>query len=465
MLKDSVYTLLTRIFVIVGKLIYSIFINRTLGPTLKGAYELIVMAPNILVHFGTLGFNQSNIYFSGKRPSAIPHLITNAYFMTAIFSLPAIALGAGYMFLHANEKIWAYAPPWIGFLALIVIPISILDLLLESILYGQNKIWIHNLHEILRILSSIVFMGILVVALKWAVQGAVYGFILINITLFSFIFTLIRYYHKPIKPSVDRELVKESWKFARYPWGSNFFGFLVLKVDVWLINAIGHGTDATILQQVGLYSTAGNAVTTIWVIQEAIYTALLPKIIQKGEAERKKLMPPSIRAVTVLVVLAIIGTILFAKPLLIFLYNRPGAPWNYAQAYIPLMLLMPGTFFFSLAKIFTADLFSRGKPHYAMWSTFTTLVTNIIINVILIPSHWTIGTFSISGMNGAAIASSISYFVLFVILLIIYLRESGEHPRDLFIPKRSDIVIIKDLIARAWQKFGNINGRTREGDQ
>ncbi|MCK4719868.1 hypothetical protein KAU08_04375, partial [bacterium] len=94
---------------------------------------------------------------------------------------------------------------------------------------------------------------------------------------------------------------------------------------------------------------------------------------------------------------------------------------------------------------------------FAMWSTAATLVTNIIINLILIPSTYTIGTLPISGMNGAAIASSISYFVLFILLLIIYFRESGEKPGDIFIPKKGDIQIIKEFALKAWEKLGSTN--------
>jgi O-antigen/teichoic acid export membrane protein len=257
----------------------------------------------------------------------------------------------------------------------------------------------------------------------------------------------------------------DSWRFGRFPWMANLFGFLVLKVDAWLINALTPGTDAEILQQVGLYTTAVNAVVTIWIIPEAIHTAILPKIIQKGEDERRKLMPPSVRAVTILVLAAIIVIIFLAKPMLDIMYNRSGAPWDYTLAYIPLVLLLPGTFLFSLAKIFTADLFSRGKPHYSMWCTGITLIVNVILNVILIPSAMTIGSLPIGGMNGASIASSVSYFILFLLLFIIYLRESGEKPVDLFIPKKGDIEIIKMVLAKGWAKLSGINSHNREGVQ
>jgi Na+-driven multidrug efflux pump len=145
---------------------------------------------------------------------------------------------------------------------------------------------------------------------------------------------------------------------------------------------------------------------------------------------------------------------LIAKPALAFLYNRPGAPWDFGQAYTPLMLLMPGIFTLSLAKVFTADFFSRGKPQYAMWVSITSLVLNVALNIVLIPRTWSVGSLSIGGMNGAAIASSISYTFSFLMFLYFYIRESGERSRDIFIPKKSDFLMIWAFVRAAWQRVG-----------
>lgn len=457
MIKDSIQTLLARSFIILGKLVYSIFINRTLGPTLKGVFELIQLAPDTLTRFGNFGFDQANTYFSGKKPGSIPSLISNAWLMTAVLSLPAIALGAGYMLLPANQKIFAHVPQWAGFLALIIIPVSILDMLLEGILYGENRIWVRNAHAILRILSALIFMGVFVVGLGWAVRGAVYGYVLITITLFAFTFTVLRRFHRSARMTWNAPLAKESWTFGRFTWGANFASYLFYNADRWLINALAAGSPDQVLQQVGLYSTAVNVIVNVWIIPDSIQTALLPKITQKGESERRKLVPPSLRAVTFLVFLAMILLALIAKPALAFLYNKPGAPWDFSEAYVPLMLLMPGIFTLSLAKVFTADFFSRGKPQYAMWVSITSLVLNVALNLILIPSSWTIGHLPIGGMNGAAIASSISYTFSFLMFLYFYIRESGERSRDIFLPKRSDFELISSFIRAAWLRAGSPN--------
>lgn len=442
MIKDSVYTLITRIIIIIGKLAYSIVVNRTLGPVLKGVFELIQIAPDTLTRFGTLGFEQANTYLSGREKDKIPALISNSFGIMARFAFPAVILGIGYMLLPTNQKIFEHTPQWVGFLALIVIPVAIIDLLLESIVYGENRIWARNVHELIRVFSALIFMGTFVFLMRLEVKGAVFGYVLLNLAILTFTIFVLRRYH-PIKiRKLDLQLAWKAFSFGGYMWGANFASFLFYKVDQWLISALAKGTTEQVLEQVGLYSTAVNVIVNIWIIPDSIQTALLPKITRKGESERKKLVPPSLRAVTILVFLAMIILAFVARPALDIMYNRADRDWDFTLAVQPLMLLMPGIFTLSLAKVFTADLFSRGKPWYAMWVSITSLILNLTMNFILIPSDFVVKGIPISGMNGAAVASSISYTFSFLMFLYFYVKESGERSRDIFLPKKSDFVLI-----------------------
>jgi len=52
-----------------------------------------------------------------------------------------------------------------------------------------------------------------------------------------------------------------------------------------------------------------------------------------------------------------------------------------------------------------------------------------------------------------AISSSIAYTLSFILFLILYVRESGEKSRDLFIPKRSDFQVIWSWLVISWNKL------------
>ncbi len=453
MIKDSLYTLLTRISYIIGKIVYSMVINRTLGTEGKGYFELIQLGPNVLANAGTVGYNESNTYFAGKRPSAIPTIIGNSYRLASVFAVVAVLAGAGFLLIPANRGIFEAVPMWVGFLALAVIPLSIMDLLLEGVLYGENRIWVRNWHEIIRIGSGIIIMFILVVYLQWFVRGAVYGYIAIHLCLLIFTLIVMSRFHSLRGDRFDGGLAKESWLFARFSWGANLAQYLLLNIDRWLIFLLA--AAATRAEQVGLYSTAANVIVNIWIIPASIQTALIPKITQKGESERKKLVPPSMRIVTLMVLAAIIILAIIGKPALHILYNRPDRDWDFTLAYTPMMLLTPGIFAMSFAKVFAADFFSRGKPNYSMWVSILALVINVILNLILIPSDWKVGLLSIGGMNGAAIASSVAYTISFATFLYLYVRESGEKSRDLFLPKMSDFIIIWTWVRMLWEKPGS----------
>jgi hypothetical protein len=57
-------------------------------------------------------------------------------------------------------------------------------------------------------------------------------------------------------------------------------------------------------------------------------------------------------------------------------------------------------------------------------------------------------------MNGAAIASSISYTFSFLMFLYYYERESGERSRDIMLPKASDFRLMGSWLREAWTKAG-----------
>jgi len=449
-IKDTLYTLVTRIFYIIGKILYSVIVNRALGPVGKGLFELIQLAPNVLTSFGTFGFNEANIYFAGRKPQKIPNILSNSYVLGIGFSIVAMLLGAAFIFLPQNRPIFDNIPYWVGGLALLAIPLGLIDSFVLGVLYGENRIWVQNVHEIIRIITQVLYIGVFVVILKLAVQGAVYGFVLINVTLLIFTLIVLSRFHKPVGDKFDKDLAWESWKFARFSWGANFAQYLLLKVDQWLILLLA--SEATRMAQVGLYSTAVNVITNIWIIPASIQTSLMPKITQKGESERKKLVPPSLRIVTIIVAIAIFVLAIIGKWALGFLY---GNEW--LDAYTPMILLIPGIFSMSFAKVFAADFFSRGKPYVSMYVSVFSLIINVILNFILIPRDWMVGTLLIGGMNGAAIASSVAYTLSFILFLILYVRESGEKSRNLFIPKRSDYQTIWSWLVISWNKLPKKN--------
>jgi len=57
--------------------IINIIIARTLGPTGKGIYVLVILVTSMLFTFGNLGITSSVIYFTGKKSYELKQIVSN----------------------------------------------------------------------------------------------------------------------------------------------------------------------------------------------------------------------------------------------------------------------------------------------------------------------------------------------------------------------------------------------------
>jgi O-antigen/teichoic acid export membrane protein len=80
-------------------------------------------------------------------------------------------------------------------------------------------------------------------------------------------------------------------------------------------------------------------------------------------------------------------------------------------------------------KVVVAELAARERIRFTVWLSAVSIVINIIANFVLIPSM---------GISGAALASTISYSVVSVVVLRYYLRET-RLPWSVLVPRWSDL--------------------------
>jgi O-antigen/teichoic acid export membrane protein len=83
----------------------------------------------------------------------------------------------------------------------------------------------------------------------------------------------------------------------------------------------------------------------------------------------------------------------------------------FLDAYIPLLVLLPGVVLLGAGKVLTHDMAGRGYPQYNSITAGVSLVVTVILDFALIPKM---------GVAGAAIASTISYALSFFVTLGFY---------------------------------------------
>jgi O-antigen/teichoic acid export membrane protein len=136
------------------------------------------------------------------------------------------------------------------------------------------------------------------------------------------------------------------------------------------------------------------------------------------------------------------GVALIARPLLWILGS------GYADAFTPLLILLPGTVLFSAVHITTVYFDGLGRPLVNAELALAAGVLNLVLDLVLIPTY---------GVNGAAAGSAIAYAGSTILALWLFGKFSGTSWRQSLVITRADLRQAEAIVAsipRLLRRFG-----------
>jgi O-antigen/teichoic acid export membrane protein len=122
------------------------------------------------------------------------------------------------------------------------------------------------------------------------------------------------------------------------------------------------------------------------------------------------------------------------------LYGEPFRP-----SIAALLWLLPGVVLFTIANVLAAYIAGIGKPHLNLWVSGISLVITIALDLILIPKL---------NIVGASIASTVSYSVSAVMLIMFFVRETGVSLRQVLVPTSEDLNFARQLAQPLLRRVG-----------
>jgi len=372
--KNSAITFSSQILIFAVGFITSIILARTLGPTGRGIYALIILIPAVMLKLGSLGIEAANVYFVGSRQYKPKAAVSNSLLSSILLSLFLILLFLGISYLSAFKNYLNSNQINIFYLWLVVltIPFSLFSGFLRSIFLGKEKIITFNKINIFQTIIQLVLIVIFLMILKQGVSGAVNAYILTVIFVFVFIIFLIKKVTE-IKVFFNRKLFKDSIGYGVKAYFGNLAQFLNYRLDMFLVALFL--TPAA----VGYYSLAVGIAEKLWMLPGAIATVLFPRVSSLQDKDANNLTSRVARhTFFIIFVLSLILAIL-TKPLIRILFGIAFLP-----SVTPLLILLPGIVGLGGAKTLTADLAGRGKPQFGTYSAFISLAVNIPLNLWLI---------------------------------------------------------------------------------
>lgn len=425
---DILATFSTRLVLMALALVSSIALARLLGPEGRGLLALVLLLPEWAATLALLGYDQANAVYAGLEPEKRSALTWHSLWIALVLGGSLAVASIAFFFLGApGTSFLAHVPTSLYLLALGAIPVRFLSAYWGAILRGIKKILLLNTVDVLMRVMS---LGLIIALVSWrqlGVSGAVIADVTISVASALVTLALLRASYTLGPPRFDRRLFARTTAFALTAHGGTVAAYLNYRLDQLMI--------AILLppEQLGYYAIAVGIAERLWILPGSIATPLLPHLASTPDRD------PALAAVIarhVLVWLGLIAVALFALAdfAIPFLYSEA-----FAEATTPLRWLLPGIVTLSVGKILVAEILVREKPRYTLWASSGAALVNLLGNLLLIPRM---------GTAGAALASSMSYTLLSVVLSRYYLHETGL-PWTALLPRLDDLAVYQRLWAPA----------------
>jgi O-antigen/teichoic acid export membrane protein len=376
----------------------SVVVARVLGPTNRGFFALASATGALGVQFANLGLHTSNTYFSARDQKSLPILLGNTLLVSFGFgTLVSVAL---WLLSHYIGFIGLRGGIFV--LALIWIPVGLAYLLGQNLLLGIQQISAFNLAEILNKALPIILIGVLLIAHVYTVE-AMFGATLAGLVAgCGYIFyRLVRQIAS--WPTISGPFMRENLVYATKAYLAALFCFLVIRSDLFLIQALVG------VEQAGYYSVAVTLAEAFSLLPASVAMIVFPRFAESRDIQDKLQLvwKASIVTAAVLVpVLTVIG--LLSRLTIVTLFGHA-----FEQSSLAFVLLLPGIFFLGMHSVIVQLLNGIGYPRSVVYIWGLCAVLNITANWFVIPRF---------GIAGASVTSSISYLLAFLLVAFVILR-------------------------------------------
>jgi len=225
----------------------------------------------------------------------------------------------------------------------------------------------------------------------------------------QFCFFLVRIYQTnkvyfSIHP-IPFSLVKMIFSFAILAYATNVIQFFNYKMDIWLLNYFQQSK-----QGIGIYALAVSLAQMIWLLPSAIQTVLFSSISQ--QANKQVSYQKSLQSTYFIGLYALIAACIGYFISIYFVPILFGNSFIPSVSIIQIMLL--GVAPFCLTMSISVYFIGTGLVKINLYAAIIGFITCLLFDLYLIPTK---------GIQGAAIASVISYLSTGMYLLFVFFKQ------------------------------------------
>ena len=427
-------------------LLFEVCVARLLGPAARGQISVCLMAIWFGAVFGGLGGDVPIVIWSAGLGGKSPEWISAIFLWGAAGSAMAVLL---WVFVYArwHSSSFQGVTPELARLVSLSIPPAILFSYMIALLAGTERFASRATVTLLR--SAANLAGFL--ALVWlfgrsasaALWGNWLGLAFGIVAAAFFLRDAVRSSNWSL-PKFNQEIRSGLSVGLRGQLGP-LTTFFTYRLDVFVVNYFFNPA------QVGIYAVGVAVSESLWQIPQAVAVALFPRTARTTDQDATAFTCLILRQV-LLISCVSAAVIALASPLAIPLVFG----MRFAPAVPVILWLLPGTVALCLAKVSASDLAGRGKTGYASFFGVAGFVVTVVLDFALI-ARW--------GIRGAAVASSLAYFVTGILFLAALRHELKVGWRELLVPSRMELLRYKGVWFGGMARVRLMMGARSEGSR
>lgn len=400
--NDYLYTIGVKVFAMFIGLVATGFSARYLGPDLKGDLSVIssyLLTVSVVANFGL--YQPYPYYKNLNEPDVLDKFMRIFVLQFLVYTVLGGVLAA-----YLGDMKWVAV--------CLITPIQVLSnqlsfvIIVEDVKY-KNTVFLlaRTLNTLIVVVAFFTLEPLLLLALAMIVVGDVLTVVMV--------LRRLKRFPNPFK--ADFAFMKRIAGFGLVTMLTTLLLTFNSKLDVMMMDWMG-----VTAKQIGYYGFGASLAEYGWIISDAFREVLFSRTSRKDVVRS---LTFSLR-INLYITLLMVFSIAVLGKLVIRIVSGPA----FLPAYGVTVILLAGIISMSYFKLIGTLLLAQGKKMIYLFMLAASVVVNAIANYFAIP---------IWGIEGAAMASVLSYTLAGVLFLAYFMRTYQVPLRDIFVMQSGEV--------------------------
>jgi O-antigen/teichoic acid export membrane protein len=405
-------TIVTRLLMLVGVVGASVIVARWLGPEGLGSLAVLNTTIVLALSIGSLGLTSANTYFIARDRKTLGPVWANAIvfalFGGTLVAMAVVALAKIYPALFGGVSLELIV------IATLSIPFQFLLSLGLNVLLAMDRIrqlnFLDAMAPAFALFNAIVVLVILHSNLKVLVSFNTAATVVLSGGMLWAIARLVGRQKERAAFCPDRRLFKGTIRYGLRFCIPLMAAILIFRADLLIVNHFRGAAEA------GVYAVAAQVANLLTMLPGVIAMLLFPRIASFQDSRGEFAIQVTRHVSFVMLIMCVAAAAgAFLLPLIY------GA--RFADATVQLLILLPGVCLIGIESVLVQHFTGTGLPVAIPVFWLITLAVSLGLNLALVPGF---------GARGAAVTSTISYALIFVLVAVYFCLKTGRRPVEIF---------------------------------